>query len=181
MKQLTYLVHWGKNKETAWSGTNYSLYKALSKHFQINDKDLKFPKVISVFMHRILRLDWFSSGFYELLYFRHKYKGTQGKVLQMSSIVDGGNGTQSYIYNDLSVSYVEYMKEHLPDVYDVSGFQDANASLIHKHAMVQSKFYDTCSAIFCMGHWLREYLVSTGISEHKAVFVGGYKYRPRLN
>lgn len=52
MEKLTYLVHWGKNKETAWSGTNYSLYKALCKYYQVDDINLKFPKLISVFMHR---------------------------------------------------------------------------------------------------------------------------------
>ena len=37
MEQLTFLVNWGQNKETAWSGTNYSLYKALSKHYDVHD------------------------------------------------------------------------------------------------------------------------------------------------
>lgn len=41
MAQLTYLVNWGKNKETAWSGTNYSLYKALQKYYSIKDVNLK--------------------------------------------------------------------------------------------------------------------------------------------
>lgn len=83
MEKLTYFVHWGKNKETAWSGTNYSLYKALCKYYQVDDLNLKFPKLISVFMHRILRLDWFAGGFYELQYFRRKHKHLKGKVLQM--------------------------------------------------------------------------------------------------
>lgn len=173
MEKLTYLVHWGKNKETAWSGTNYSLYKALCKYYQVDDINLKFPKLISVFMHRILRLDWFAGGFYELQYFRRKHKYLKGKVLQMSGIVDADSETQSYIYNDLSVSYVEYMKDKLPKVFAVSDFQHANPVLIHKQAVAQAKFYETCSAIFCMGHWLQKFLVDNGLPESKVVYVGG--------
>lgn len=173
MENLTYLVHWGKNKETAWSGTNYSLYKALSKYYHVDDINLKFPKLLSVFMHRVLRLDWFAGGFYELRYFRHKHKGIKGKVLQMSGIVDSSDGTQSYIYNDLSVSYVEYMRDNLPDVFAVSDFQRANSSLIHKQAMAQSQFYDRCTGIFCMGHWLRKFLIDNGLPENKAIYAGG--------
>ena len=173
MEKLTYLVHWGKNKETAWSGTNYSLYKALSKYYHVNDINLKFPKLIAIFMHRVLRLDWFAGGFFELQYFRWKHKNVKGKVLQMSGIVDSDADTQSYIYNDLSVSYVEYMKNHLPNVFAVSDFQHANPALIHKQAVAQSKFYENCTAIFCMGHWLRKFLVDSGLPESKVVYAGG--------
>lgn len=173
MENLTYLIHWGKNKETAWSGTNHSLYKALSKYYNVNDVNLKFPKFMSVFMHRILRLDWFAGGFYELLYFRRKHKGIKGSVLQMQGIVDANTDTQSYIYNDLSVSYVEYMREHLPEVFHVSGFQGATPAIIHKQALAQKQYYDTCTGIFCMGHWLRNYLVGTGLPDSKVVHVGG--------
>lgn len=173
MEKLTYLVHWGKNKETAWSGTNYSLYKALCKYYQVDDINLKFPKLISIFRHRVLRKDWFSGGCYELQYYRRKYKRTKGKVLQMSGIVDSDSETQSYIYNDLSVSYVDYMKDHLPEVFAVSDFQLANPAVIHRQAVLQSQFYENCSGIFCMGHWLRNFLVSTGLSEDKVIHVGG--------
>lgn len=173
MERLTYLVNWGKNKETAWSGTNYSLYKALSKYYLVNDIDLKFPKIISIFLHRVLRLDWFGGSFYELLYFRRKYRGIKGKVLQMSGIVDSGTTTQSYIYNDLSVSYVEYMREHLPEIFAVSDFQHAKPSLIHQQASAQAVAYEKCTAIFCMGHWLRDFLVHSGLSANKVIYCGG--------
>lgn len=173
MERLTYLVLWGKHKETAWSGTNYSLYKALSALYQVKDIDLKFPKLISVFMHRILRFDWFTGGYYEMLYFRKKYKDIKGKVLQMSSYVDSDAETQSYIYNDLSVSYVEYMKDKLPQVFAVSGFQRTNPAILRKQAEAQARFYDRCSAVFCMGHWLKSFLVENGLPEDKVIHMGG--------
>ncbi len=40
MEQLTYLVNWGKKKEIAWSGTNYSLYKALTKYLEMLSLDV---------------------------------------------------------------------------------------------------------------------------------------------
>lgn len=48
--------------------------------------------------------------------------------------MDADSETQSYIYNDLSVSYVEYMMDKLPKVFAVSDFQHANPVLIHKKA-----------------------------------------------
>ena len=173
MEKITYLVRWGKNKETAWSGTNYSLYKALSKYYLVDDVNLKFPKLISVVMHRLLHLDWFAGGWYELRYFRRKYKDIKGKVLQMSGIVDADSATKSYIYNDLSVSYVEYMKEHLPEVFAVSDFQNANPALLHRQALAQMRFYEKCTGIFCMGHWLRRFLIESGLSERKVIYSGG--------
>lgn len=173
MEKLTYLVHWGKNRETAWSGTNYSLYKSLSKCYKVKDIDLKFPKIVSVFMHRILRLDWFSGAFYELQYFRRKHRSLKGKVLQMSGIVDAGPFTKSYIYNDLSVSYVEYMKKYLPEVYAVSDFQHSASAVLHKQAIAQRHFYENCTGVFCMGHWLQNFLISEGMPADKVIYAGG--------
>lgn len=180
MEKLKYLVHWGDNKETAWSGTNYSLYKALQKYYQVDDVDLKFPKLLSVFMRRFLRYDWFTRSFYELQYFRRKHKNVKGKVLQMAGIADGSADTQSYLYIDLSVSYLEHMKENLPDVFAVSGFQGAKTSAIHKRVLMQSDFYGKCTGIFCMGQWLRNYLVSSGLPESKVIHVGGVNIDYRL-
>ena len=87
--------------------------------------------------------------------------------------MDADSETLSYIYNDLSVSYVEYMMDRLTNVFDVSDFQHANPVLIHKQAVAQAKFYETCSAIFCMGHWLQKFLVDNGLPESKVVYVGG--------
>lgn len=72
--------------------------------------------------------------------------------------MDADSETQSYIYNDLSVSYVEYMMDKLPKVFAVSDFQHANPVLIHKQAVAQAKFYETCSAIFCMDIGCKSFL-----------------------
>lgn len=43
MKGLKYLVSCGKNRETAWSGTNFSLYKALGKYFEVKGSGGQVP------------------------------------------------------------------------------------------------------------------------------------------
>lgn len=91
----------------------------------------------------------------------------------MSGYVDAGAETQSYIYNDLSVSYVEYMKENLPQVFAVSGFQRTNSTILHKQALAQARFYERCSTVFCMGHWLKSFLVKSGLPDDKVIHVGG--------
>ena len=50
MEDLTFLVSWGDNKETAWSGTNYSLYKALNNYYKVKDINLcLFLKMVDSF------------------------------------------------------------------------------------------------------------------------------------
>lgn len=56
MEKLTFLVNWGKNKETAWSGTNYSVYKALKKYFDVEDVNIKSNRWILAFLRRIVKM-----------------------------------------------------------------------------------------------------------------------------
>lgn len=56
MDNLYYVVNWGKDKQRAWSGTNYGLYVALSKIFQIKEIELQDYKanLISRVLNKIL-------------------------------------------------------------------------------------------------------------------------------
>ena len=60
MEDLTFLVSWGADKKTAWSGTNYSLYKALKDYYNV--KDINLSKLSgnrwkNAILRRLLRLD----------------------------------------------------------------------------------------------------------------------------
>lgn len=60
MDNLNYVVNWGKDKQKAWSGTNYGLYVALSKLFQIKEIELQdhkptlFAKILNKIFHKMI-------------------------------------------------------------------------------------------------------------------------------
>lgn len=172
MEKLTFLVNWGRKKEKAWSGTNYSLYRALQRHYDIRDINVRPPFFVSV-AFRILRIDWFTAGFYTDWFLKRKVRNEKGKVLQFGELRTDDSTAKTFVYQDLSVSYVKYMKRNLPDVFAVSGFQCAKEKVIEKRLVLQNEYYRKCSAIFTMGHWLKRFLCAEGIPDEKIFVVGG--------
>lgn len=53
MKSLNFLAHWGIDKEKAWSGTNYSIFKALEKHFSVKERPLKEKSIVEKIIDKI--------------------------------------------------------------------------------------------------------------------------------
>lgn len=173
MNNLTYLVNWGKDKKNAWSGTNYSLYKALCKYYNIKDVNLKsHPKLF----WKIIRLCGLE---YETIdyYFRHvlskKHRNIKGTVFQFSEILQDTPQRKTYLYVDQTVSYVKYMYEHLQKEVEACGFLPVNDRIIEKRAKEQELYMRTCSGVFTMGYWLRNWLISQGMPANKIHAVGG--------
>lgn len=173
MENLTYLVNWGKNKETAWSGTNYSLYKALQKYYSIKDVNLKGNLWINVFLRRILRLNTSVICFYEKRMQSFRLRNTKGKVFQFSEVLYNRPDRETYMYVDLTVSHVNYLRKNQPDVYAVSAYQNSDPRIFEKRAKEQDEYIRTCSGLFTMGHWLKDWLVAQGFSASRIHAVGG--------
>ena len=57
MNQFTHLVNWDKNKDTGWSCTNFSLYKAQQKYYDIHDVNLSENIWTNIITSRIFRED----------------------------------------------------------------------------------------------------------------------------
>jgi len=173
MAELTYLVNWGKNKETAWSGTNYSLYKALQKYYSIKDVNLKGNRWINAFLHRILRLNTSVIGFYQKRMQSFRLRDTKGKVFQFAEVLYNRPGRDTYMYVDLTVSHVNYLRKNQPDVYAVSAYQNSDPRIFEKRAKEQDEYIRTCSGLFTMGHWLKDWLVEQGFPASRIHAVGG--------
>ena len=173
MAELTYLVNWGKNKETAWSGTNYSLYKALQKYYSIKDVNLKGNRWINAFLRRILRLNTSVIGFYRKRVQSFRLRNTKGKVFQFAEVLNNRPGRDTYMYVDLTVSHVNYLRKNQPDVYSVSAYQNSDPRIFEKRAKEQDEYIRTCSGLFTMGHWLKEWLVEQGFPASRIHAVGG--------
>jgi len=86
MKGLKYLVSCGKNRETAWSGTNFSLYKALGKYFEVNDINLNGNRWTNAFMSRVIRMDGDIIEYYRRHQLGMKLRNTTGSVFQFSEV-----------------------------------------------------------------------------------------------
>lgn len=172
MEKLNFLVEWGKSKERAWSGTNYSLYNSLSENFEIKEKNLSAPFVLMA-LFKILRVHWFNSSFYLNLFNRLRCKYVTGKVFQFSEIKNNNEYCKTFIYQDLSCSYIKFMKENCKSVFIKSGYEGINGKLLEKRISLQNDYYKNCSAIFTMGRWLKKFLISQGIPKEKIFAVGG--------
>lgn len=172
--ELKYLANFGLDKERAWSGTVFSLFTALSKHFEVNEVNAALSIFTRVLL-KILKIHWFNSSFFENWLNSKKFKKLNGNIFQFSEIKfdDEKTKTRTFIYQDLSVSYIKYMKENLPEVFEKSGYTDISSKILEKRVIYQNKYYSTCSKVFVMGHWLKKFLVEQGLLSDKVAAVGG--------
>ena len=173
MKKLTYLVSWGKNRETAWSGTNFSLYKALGKYFKVDDINLNGNRWTNAFMSRVLRMDGATIEYFRRHMLGYKLRKTNGNVFQFSEVLSNNDKRKTYMFVDNTVSYVNYLRTEKPDIYAVSAFQNTNPKIFDKRGNEQDEYIRTCSGLFTMGHWLREWLISRGFPANRIYAVGG--------
>ena len=176
MEDLTFLVSWGANKETAWSGTNFSLYKALNNYYKVKDinlSNLSGNKWVNALLRRLLRMDGASLEYYRRHRLGKKLESINGNVFQFSEVLSEGKSRRTYMYVDVTVSYVNYMRNQLPDTFAVSAFQNTNAEIFSKRGNEQDEYIRSCSGLFTMGHWLKEWLVQQGFPSDKIHAVGG--------
>lgn len=173
MKDLTFLVSWGKNKETAWSGTNYSLYKALCKHYNVRDVNLSGNRWLNALMRRLLRLDGTSMEYYRRHLLGKKLRSTKGDIFQFSEVLSDNETRKTYMYVDNTVSYVNFMRNQMPDTFAVSAFQDTDSEIFSRREKEQNEYIRNCSGLFTMGFWLRDWLIQQGFPANKIHAVGG--------
>lgn len=173
MEKLTYLVNWGNDKENAWSGTYYSLYKALSKYYDVKDIDTKSEWIIETMQRKLLRMDNLKIVQQRNQRWGRKLKKTEGKVFQFGKILPDSDKRQTYMYVDLTFNYVEYMQSHLSEVFAVSSYQNSTSKVFHERALEQDEYMRTCSGVFTMGQWLKEWLIGRGFPADRIHAVGG--------
>lgn len=178
-KDLFILSCWSDDREHTWSGTNWGLYKALSKKTSVVDvnigavkpslyervrRKIKAPLPPDIGLRQIHRQQLWLNG-----------KKLAGNVLQYAEIVGDTEVANTYIYQDLSVDYVSYMSKNLPEVFAHSNYQDIPLRYIEERKEKQNDYYlNHCSGIFTMGQWLKSDLVNrTGINPEIVHAVGG--------
>ena len=173
MEKIKYLVNWGNNKETAWSGTSYSLYKALQKYYDVHDINLKINRIVDAFCRRILCKDSSVVDYYYNHLISLGLKKTKGKVFQFSEILYDKPDRDTYMYLDITMSYVYELSKSQPDIFKLSNFAGIQPRILERRSMEQDNYIRSCSGLFTMGHWLRALLIEQGFPANRVHAVGG--------
>lgn len=180
--KINYICEWAEDKTLTWSGTTYSLYKALGKRCFINDYDISlnwFEKNLAkLFQIRLIdnkiKTNKISSKLEQKLH-KNKIKKmnlqTEECILQIGDYLEF-NG-DSYVYQDLSIDSLIYYKSKNINLFKHSGFQYATDKDLEKRRAMQYEVYKSSKGIFTMSKWLKDNLINyTGIEENKVHHVG---------
>lgn len=181
--KINYFCLWETNKSRTWSGTTFSLFKALSKKVNIVDKGFKITKIeklityifsISISDNKITfnnRLNYFS---YLFPYLRIQKNNILDKTIQIQVGDLAKVPTNYYIYQDLSYDALLYIKKNDLESFKFSNYQNIGQRCLEKRSVIQKNNYLHSKGIFTMSKWLAENIVNiTGIEKDKVHHVGG--------
>lgn len=175
MNEIIYAAPWSKDRINSWSGTIFYLRNSMLKYNIIHDIDTeifssKNPSVLAyraiTKMQKKLKIYKRDMSMSRIKLMDKHIKVTIGNapILQFEECPGIRNNTKQFIYQDLSVSFVEYLYANDRKLFDISGFQENDISIIHKRNDLQKAFYNEATGIFTMSHWLYNLLCGGGVS-----------------
>lgn len=182
MLNINFVSSWDKNRERTWSGTTYGLYVNLKRYCNVLDCDVtatKFDKLLWNLFRLIKKPSWTQST---VMYYRHifhrRYEVKEIRhnktIFQFAEIVQDTPSLRTYIYMDNSVSYLLHVKHNLHHLFPFLGVERLSDKEMEERHMSQMEYFQKCSGIFTMGHWLENDLVKRcGIPKEKVHCVGG--------
>lgn len=178
MINLYYIVKWDAIKEKTWSGTCYSLYHSLFKYCNLLEVELKDVSL----WRRIIKRIFIGKdlGRYNILKYRNIlssffYNKEEVKYcFQFTDIIENTNCTKTFVYQDLSVSFLKYVYLNNQNLFKYSGFGSISMKNLLKREQMEKQYFEKCSGIFTMGKWYRDFLVDVcKIDSNKVFHVGG--------
>lgn len=182
--KLLYAVNWNnKDKSKTWSGTGYSLYKALCKNNDITDINTSLnsaEKAVTAFSQlkvqkgRIIREKRMFNKLQTLLKEKRLLKKLKGQSLPLIQIGDFQRQyNNQYVYQDLSIDSLIDFKTSKPEAYKYAPYIESSATLFKWRADFQRQVYNNAKGIFTMSYWLREHLINySGIPSDKVHYIG---------
>lgn len=180
---LTYIAEWNReNEERTWSGTTYSLLKALENKVEVVRVDANYDLLTKVYA-KIMKTA------HQMPFLRHEKLDIRSKTVlwenrrrmnQLKLIVDPKQPAlqigdfapflHSIIYQDLSFSVLEDYKISDPGTFKYSGFQNMPDLFLKEKLTNQERNYDSAEGIACMSHWFAANLQAT--KGDKAFYAG---------
>lgn len=182
MRDIIYAAPWSKDRKNSWSGTIYYLRESLQKNCSVYDIDTEVFSSRSplVLAHRVITKVQKKMGVHKLdmnmsrMNLMDKVINIKTKnipILQFEECPGIRTDAKQYIYQDLSAAFVKNLYSFDRALFDISGFQKNDISVILKRYEMQKYFYDHAVGIFTMSHWLHDYL-RRGYGD-KVHFAGG--------
>ena len=185
MSKLVFCARWSENREKTWSGTTAALSSALSQHYVVSEMDMgnhlsPLGKLRASAENRLSRYDlddclveansrWF---------WKTNVLDEDSKVFQFDESPFPSAYTCHYIYQDMSALWLsdyfgrdERIRHYFCPTCSYAG--------VSRRAFHQAAAYSKASAIFTMGKWLRDYLVSKGYKGKVFHVGGGAGFLPR--
>lgn len=185
--KVLYTCAWDKDKEKTWSGTTYSLYKALRTKIILKDVDVRLSKSEKLLMklsrlsslrlkNGKIKISYYFSSLRPKIYQKKLDKlikdDNEAIVLQIGEY--GVCKNKAYVYQDLSLDSLFYFKKNKNQLFQYSGFENYSDKDLNRRRNEQLKFYENLEGIFTMGKWLSKNLVEyTKIPKEKVHWVGG--------
>jgi glycosyltransferase involved in cell wall biosynthesis len=105
--------------------------------------------------------------------YRKKLENLQGKVFQFNDILSDTENRQTYMYVDLTVSFLNSLRKNDQQMFIESGFKCPNPDIMESRAKEQDCYIANSSGLFTMGHWLQDWLIHKGIPSDCVHFAGG--------
>lgn len=179
---MIYLAEWSGKKEISWSGTTYSLLRALEENNSISSIDINintYTKVKYLLLSGIITGKFTRNLIFNAFYQKNREKKIIKEVQSIDSknilqIGDIANLNNSMIYQDLSLSFLLKIKEIDPDSFKLSGFSHFKDDELRERNEIQLERYNTAKYILTMSHSLRNHLIEDqGFNENKVIYVGG--------
>ena len=190
---LFFCVSWDKIKERTWSGTCYSLYKALSRIYRFSEISLSHNSLFWKILRKLKLYNDFDINYVikNRRYVNKKIKNKKHSIVfQFTDIVYDTDSISTFVYQDMSVSYIKYLYYHNPLILKYSGYGNLSLQVIEKRNKMEEEYFKNCSGIFTMGKWYKNFLIQhCNIDSQKVHHVGGginlekdkidYKYKKR--
>lgn len=183
MKRLYFIYQWGKGqRDNSWSGTPYNLFIALKNKTVVVDRPItngyinKIVEIVAKIYNRVFHTNEFKIFDIKLNEARiNKMKIDERIPCIMFCEYLTAVSKDSYVYQDLSVDYVERLRLERPEIVQYTPFP-RNVALceMNKRNAMAKQYYTICRGIFTMSKWLRDDLINhTGVKPEKVHWIGG--------
>lgn len=159
---IDYIAHWNLNDEKlTWSGTTYFLYQALKKCTDVSRIDVKQESFLDKLRFKLMRTERnFDIGVLnEKSNYLRKKISYQNNIIQIGDLV---KVPDTYVYQDLSLGALDYFRNHDPEAFKYSGFQNISKAHFRERMIWQEEFYNLNTHILTMSRWLKDFLEGQG-------------------
>lgn len=178
IRELNYVCRWDRVREKSWSGTTYSLYKALEKELTLYDCSIQYSwlesNIVKVSKICFENGTFTKSNQFPLYLDKLNQRKLKRVILnKMPTLQIGcfGNIENSYIYEDLAAYALLHVYEKDRTSFDTSNFSACNYASLQKKAIRQLQIYENNNAIFTMSNWVAE-ILKTILTQTKVYTVG---------